>query len=131
MSMSTSSDLRRVIGAHINTIATAVTSISECKRLYGGLAKTKRVNGIVRRVIVNDPPSGPASTALEVIWTISDNRTKTCTIKLDLIKAGEYTPSSQIKSQSQNENDNIVSTHGSSSQELNQVDQKITALVQA
>lgn len=55
----------------------AVTSILEYRRLFGSTAKTKLINGVVRKVIVKKPPSGRASTTLEVLWTLCDaGRTK-------------------------------------------------------
>lgn len=100
MSSSHGSDPRRVVGAHVNTLATAVTHISKCRRLYGSSAKTKRINGIVQRVIVNQPASGRASWSLEVLWSLSENETKTMNLKSNRIKHGHVgTSSTQAASQ--------------------------------
>lgn len=83
-----SSDPRRVVGALVNTLATAVTHMSKCKRLYGSAARTKRVNGIVKKVIVNQPPTGRASWHLEVLWTLTPIETKLLVSNTNRIKHG-------------------------------------------
>ena len=100
--MSGLSDPRRVVGANVNTLASAVTNYAECRRLYGSNARTKRINGIVRRVNVTRPLSGRCSTTLEVIWSLTVNRTKITTLKLNRIKPVTV-ESAQIAQMSQNE----------------------------
>lgn len=69
---SSSQDPRRNAGCEVNTHASDGTSKLECHRLFGILAKTKRVNGVVLKVFLNGPTSGRASTQLDVNWTIVD-----------------------------------------------------------
>ncbi len=88
----------------MNTLASAVTNIAACRRLYGSSGKTKRVNGIVRRFIVNRPTSGRTSTTLEATWTLSETRSKIVALKLNRIKSGtvqetESQPTAQPPSQ--------------------------------
>jgi len=76
-------------------LATAVTSLQECRRLYGANAKTHRINGNVQEVIHDRPLSGRASTSLKVEWIIKPGRDqvkKTNTLKLNRIRLGHIDP---------------------------------------
>ncbi len=66
-------DSRKTVGAQVNTLATSVTNTVECRRLFGASFKSKRVNGIVKKVTVTQPASGRASTTLEVGWDLTVN----------------------------------------------------------
>ena len=73
-------DGRREIGAQVQAKAIAVTSASECKRLYGTLWKSQMVTGTVKRVVT--PPAGSGKqTSLVCNWIIS-SVTKTKEVKL-------------------------------------------------
>lgn len=84
------SDPRKVVGAKVNALASSVTHISECKRLFGAIAKYKRVNGIVKKVLTAQPTSGRASTSLdaELVLLEPNRRLITKTLKLNRIKLG-------------------------------------------
>ena len=86
--MSVLIDRRRIVGANVKTLASAVTNYAECRRLYRSSARTKRISGIVRRANVTRPLSGRCSSFLEDAWSLTVNRTKLKTLKLNRIKSG-------------------------------------------
>lgn len=59
--MSASQDPRKQVGASVLTLATNVTHLKECQRLFGSNAKSHLLKGIV----------------LEVVFDTSQPRTKT------------------------------------------------------
>ena len=100
--MSVLIDRRRIVDANVKTLASAVTNYAECRRLCKSSARTKRISEIVRRVNVTRPLSGHSSTFLEAIWSLTVNRTKIKTLKLNRIKSGTV-ESGHIAQMSQNE----------------------------
>lgn len=65
-------DARREVGATVSAKATAVTSASECKRLYGTLWKSQIVTGVVKRVVT--PPQGSGKQASVLCeWTFGSS----------------------------------------------------------
>lgn len=64
---------RKETDACAHTKATHLTSLSECSRLYGELAKTKLINGTVTRVIV-DRSMKRARTLIEALWILNGQK---------------------------------------------------------
>jgi hypothetical protein len=89
-------DSRRVPGNRVHTKAVRVTSLSECKRLYGALAKVQLVSGTVRNVL-QPVISGRKSTTIEASWELSCG-IKVSGVSIHSVKAGnapQGTPVSQ------------------------------------
>ena len=67
--MVTKNDARREVGSIVKAKASVVTSVAECKRLYGMLWKTTLVTGVVMRVVT--PPKGTGKhTSVVAEWTV-------------------------------------------------------------
>ena len=85
--MPISNDPRQQIGNAVHTRASLVTSAAECKRLYGSLWKSKKLNGTVVSVEVS-MDSGRRQTSITADWLIQD-RIKRHALKLVNMKSGE------------------------------------------
>lgn len=67
--METLPDARGLVGATVNAKYTHITSFKECQRIYGALAKSKRVSGTVLEVLTSTV-NGRARNLLKVEWDL-------------------------------------------------------------
>jgi hypothetical protein len=97
--MAPPNDPRRVVGARVHARASLVTSLAECSRLFGSLARTKVVAGTVREVLL-ERPNNRQLIKLDVEWFLPTG-SKQKTLPIASFKAGnplnvEMAPSSKV-----------------------------------
>ena len=84
LTMSTTTDSRRDVGSNVTTRARLVTSLPECRRLFGAAHKTKEVTGVV--VSVESKPTKKRSvTYIIADWALPSG-TKRASVNLASVK---------------------------------------------